>query len=188
MGDDAKLIEAVLRGDIASFEPLIEKYQSRIFVIARRYAKREDEVEDIVQEVFIKCYQKLNTYRGEAPFEHWLMRLTIRTCYDFLRKHQRSKELLWSNLSEAEQNWLQDHVHYETNGVDVSIEIQELAQKALDCLSPASRLIITLLEIEDRSVKEIVELTGWSSTTRIVASLSAFIGLLTCLRACQPFY
>src|ERR1700743_1729071 len=103
---DAELIAAVLNGDSASFEPLVVKYQPRVFATARRYARRESEVEDIVQEVFLKAFQKLNSFRGDAPFEHWLMRLAVRTCYDFLRGHQRNRETSFSELSEPEADWL----------------------------------------------------------------------------------
>src|ERR1022692_2499429 len=99
---DAELIAAVLKGDAASFEPLIKKYQPRIFAMARRYARRDSEVEDIVQEVFIKAYQRLGGFRGEAPFEHWLMRTAVRTCYDFLRAHQRNRETAFTELAEPE--------------------------------------------------------------------------------------
>ena len=68
-----------MKGDRASFEPLVEKYSPRVFGTARRYARRESEVEDIVQEVWLKAFDKLGSYRGEAPFEHWLMRMTVRT-------------------------------------------------------------------------------------------------------------
>src|SRR6266536_5097304 len=107
---DAELIAAVLRGDTASFEPLLIKYQPRVFATARRYARRESEVEDIVQEVFLKAFHKLNTFRGDAPFEHWLMRLAVRTCYDFLRAHQRSRESSFSELHEEESDWLERFV------------------------------------------------------------------------------
>ena len=86
---DTELIAAVRKGDVAQFEPLIARYQPRVFATARRYARREDEIQDIVQEVFIKAFQKLDSFRAEAPFEHWLMRMAVRTCYDFLRSHQR---------------------------------------------------------------------------------------------------
>ncbi len=89
---EAELIAAVLAGDAASFEPLVQKYSPRVFATARRYARRESEVEDIAQEVWLKAFDKLKSFRGEAPFEHWLMRLTVRTCYDFLRGHQRNRE------------------------------------------------------------------------------------------------
>src|SRR6188508_880279 len=107
---ERELIQAVLRGDSASFEPLVEKYSPRVFSAARRYARRESEVEDIVQEVWLKAFQKLGSFRGEAPFEHWLMRLTVRTCYDFLRAHKRNRESAFSELSDSEESWLERFV------------------------------------------------------------------------------
>ena len=65
---DAELIAAVLQGDTSSFEPLIRKYQPRVFAMARRYSRNESEVEDLAQEIFIKAFQKLPGYRAEAPF------------------------------------------------------------------------------------------------------------------------
>lgn len=159
---DSELIAAVLKGDAASFEPLIKKYQPRVFATARRYARRESEVEDIVQEVFLKAFQKLNTFRGDAPFEHWLMRLAVRTCYDFLRGHQRNREMSFTELSEPETDWLDRFVAEPSNASESADAARVLVNRVLEQLSPANRLIITLLEIEDRSVKEISALTGWS--------------------------
>src|SRR5438034_10217956 len=105
---DAELIAAVLKGDTASFEFLVKKYQPRIFATARRYARRESEVEDIVQEVFMKAFQKLRSFRGDAPFEHWLMRLAVRTCYDFLRAHRRNREVSFADFTDEQTDWL-DH-------------------------------------------------------------------------------
>jgi len=159
---DSELIAAVLKGDAASFEPLIKKYQPRVFATARRYARRESEIEDIVQEVFLKSFQKLHTFRGDAPFEHWLMRLAVRTCYDFLRGHQRNREMPFTELSEPESDWLERFVADPDKSTDHADAARTLVNKVLDQLSPANKLVITLLEIEDRSVKEISKLTGWS--------------------------
>jgi RNA polymerase sigma-70 factor (ECF subfamily) len=159
---EAELIAAVLSGDSASFEPLIVKYSPRVFATARRYARRESEIEDIVQEVWLKAFDKLKSFRGEAPFEHWLMRLAVRTCYDFLRGHQRNRESSFSELTEPEEDWLDRFaVAPESAGEDADAA-KLLVGKVLEKLSPAARLVITLLEIEDRSVKEIAEITGWS--------------------------
>src|SRR6185503_17679975 len=108
--NDDELIAAVLEGDTASFEPLVQKYSPRLFATARRYARRESEVEDIVQEVWLKAFQKLKSFRGEAPFEHWLMRLAVHTCYDFLRGHQRNRENAYSELTQPETDWLERFV------------------------------------------------------------------------------
>jgi RNA polymerase sigma-70 factor (ECF subfamily) len=160
--NDSELIAAVLQGNSAAFEPLVAKYQPRVFATARRYARRESEVEDIVQEVFIKAYQKLDTYRGEAPFEHWLMKMAVRTCYDFLRNHQRNRETNLSELSDAENEWLDRAASQPAENREDADAARQLLERVLEQLSPAARLVITLLEIEERSVKEIAALTGWS--------------------------
>jgi RNA polymerase sigma-70 factor (ECF subfamily) len=159
---EAELISAARNGDSASFEPLIKKYQGRVFATARRYARRESEVEDIVQEVFIKAFQKLDGFRGEAPFEHWLMRVAVRTCYDFLRSHQRNRETAFTELSEPESDWLDRFVVEPDNASEDAEAARQLIEKVLSRLSPPARLVITLLEIEEKSVREIAEMTGWS--------------------------
>ena len=160
---DTELISAVLKGDVNSFEPLARRYQPRIFATARRYARRESEVEDIVQEVFIKAFQRLETFRGDAPFEHWLMRLTVRICIDFLRGHQRNRELTFTELSPEEGDWLERVKAGPDDVRDDADAAKKLIQRVLEQLSPEARMVITLLEIEEKSVKEIAELTGWST-------------------------
>jgi len=159
---DGDLIAAVLGGDTASFEPLITRYSPRVFATARRYARRESEVEDIAQEVWTKAFQKLNTFRGEAPFEHWLMRMCVRTCYDFLREHQRNREMNFSELSDEQSDWLERFARDPDNAPEDADAARQLVQRLLEQLSPPARMVITLLEIEDRPIKEIAALTGWS--------------------------
>ena len=178
---DADRIAAVLQGDSAAFEPLITKYSPRVFATARRYARRESEVEDIVQEVWTKAFQKLASFRGEAPFEHWLMRLAVRTCYDFLRGHQRNRETAFSELTEPETDWLDRFVANPDDASERASAARDLVQKILEQLSPAGRLIITLLEIEERSVKEISALTGWSVPLVKVRAFRARAEMRKCL-------
>ncbi|MEY4387291.1 MAG: hypothetical protein RLY20_2574 [Verrucomicrobiota bacterium] len=159
---DAELIAAVLQGNAASFEPLVKKYSPRIFGTARRYARREDEIADIVQEIWMKAFQKLGSFRGDAPFEHWLMRLAVRTCYDFLRAHQRNRESSFTDLTEPEDDWLDRFAADPDNAPEDAAAAKQLIDRALEQLSPPARMIIQLMEIEDRPVKEIAELTGWS--------------------------
>src|SRR3954464_14084969 len=148
---DQELIAAVLRGETACFEGLITKYSPRIFGTARRYARRESEIQDIVQEVWLKAFQKLRTFRGDSPFEHWLMRLAVRTCYDFLRKHQRNRETNITELTDPERDWLEHHVAGAELDPEGASAARQLVDRLLAHLSPSARLIITLLELEDRS-------------------------------------
>ena len=178
---DRELIAAVLKGETASFEPLVKKYQSRIFAMARRYARRESEVEDIVQEVFIKAFQKLHSYRAEAPFEHWLMRLSVRTCYDFLRNHQRNRESAFTDMTDQETDWLERFAADPDTAVETADAARDLVERVLSQLPPSARLILTLLEIEERSVKEISELTGWSISLVKIRAFRARAAMRKCL-------
>jgi len=178
---DGELIAAVLKGAAASFEPLVVKYSPRLFATARRYARRDSEVEDIVQEIWSKAFQKLSSFRGDAPFEHWLMRLAVRTCYDFLREHQRNRETTFTELSEPESDWLDRFVAAPEEAHEEADAARTLVERVLAMLSPPARLVITLLEIEDRSVKEIAELTGWSVPLVKVRAFRARAEMRKCL-------
>jgi RNA polymerase sigma-70 factor (ECF subfamily) len=159
---EAELIAAVLKGDAASFEPLVEKYSPRIFAMARRYARQESEVEDIAQEVWLKAFEKLGSFRGEAPLEHWLMRLAVRICYDFLRGHQRNRETTFAELSEPDEDWLERFVGQPEASEENAQAARQLVNLVLEQLSPTARLVITLAEIEQLPMKEVARLTGWS--------------------------
>ncbi len=159
---DTAVIAAIRAGDIGRFEELVCRYQPRLFATARRYARRQDEVEDIVQQVFLKVFQNLDSWRGDAPFEHWIMRIAVRVCYDALRIHQRNREDSMTQLSPEESDWLEHHAAApESSGIEADAA-RSLVNRAFEQLAPASRLILTLLELEDRPVKEIATLTGWS--------------------------
>jgi RNA polymerase sigma-70 factor (ECF subfamily) len=149
--------------------------------MARRYARRESEVEDIVQEVFIKAFQKLHSYRAEAPFEHWLMRLSVRTCYDFLRNHQRNRESAFTDMTDQETDWLERFAADPDTAVETADAARDLVERVLSQLPPSARLILTLLEIEERSVKEISELTGWSISLVKIRAFRARAAMRKCL-------
>ena len=162
---DTEIIASIRAGDTAAFETLVTRYQPKIFGIVRRYAKRESDVQDVVQDIFVKVFQKLDSFRADAPFEHWLMRIAVRACYDFLRQQQRNREHNVSDLGDAEkESNVLERASGEQKVEDSAVAARELVEKVLSQLSPAARMVITLLEIEERSVKEIAKLTGWSET------------------------
>jgi RNA polymerase sigma-70 factor (ECF subfamily) len=159
---EPELIAAVLKGDAASFEPLVQRYSPRVFATVRRYARRESEVEDIVQNIWLKAFEKLSSFRGEAPFEHWLLRLAVLTCYDSLRGHRRNRETTFAELTEPEGDWLERFASQPDAPSENAEAARQLIARVLEQLPPAARLVITLREIEERSVKEVARLTGWS--------------------------
>ena len=110
------------------------------------------------------------------------MRMTVRTCYDFLRGHQRNRESSFSELSEPENDWLERFVTQPEAASENTDAARLLVARILERLSPPARLIITLLEIEDRSVKEIAALTGWSVPLVKVRAFRARAEMRKCLQ------
>jgi RNA polymerase sigma-70 factor (ECF subfamily) len=153
---DEILVHAARKGDDGAFSCLVTRYKRRVFGLAARFAKDSDELEDICQEVFIKAYENLNSYRGDAPFEHWLMRIAAHASYDVLRKRRRESGT--SSYDDLVQG-------VADQGADARHEARQarnLLKWALSRLSPDERMIITLLELEEYSIKETAALTGWS--------------------------
>lgn len=158
---DRQAVLAVRAGDTGRFAELVERHQARVFAVLRRHLRGGQEVEDVAQAVFLRAFQHLASWRGDAPFEHWLIRLAVRAAYDQLRQHQRRRERPLADLTHDEQAWLDRQAGPESDPAPAE-GARALVRRILDQLPPASRLVITLLELEDRSVKEIAALTGWS--------------------------
>jgi RNA polymerase sigma-70 factor (ECF subfamily) len=117
--------------------------------------------------VFVKLFARLHQYvaRDDVPFHHWVARLAVRTCLDALRAERRRPEWRWSDLPEAEAAWLDFMLADAAAPPETdATSAREVVEKLLAQLSPDDRLILTLLDLEQRSVKEIAQLTGWSST------------------------
>lgn len=159
---EGEIIRQVVEGRVELFEDLIQRYQPKIFATARKYARRESEVEDIVQEIFIKAFQNLGKYRGEAPFQHWLMRIAVRICYDFLRRHQRNREANFSEITERDADFLDRYVSDSLPDNLRADAVRTLVHDVLERLPAPLRMVIILQAVEGKSVQEIADLTGWS--------------------------
>jgi len=172
---DDHLIMAILTGDDEAFSWLVARHKRRVFSLAARFARDRHELEDISQEVFIKAFENLKAFRHEAPFEHWLSRITVRACYDFLRRIRREKS--HTSLEDLVYE-LRDQTH---EARQAAREAHELLAWAMSKMRPEERLIITLLELEEKPVSEIAELTGWSESNVKVRAFRARQALKTIL-------
>jgi RNA polymerase sigma-70 factor (ECF subfamily) len=162
---DEELVALVVGGAVDWFEELITRYQPRVFGMARKYFRNESDVEDVVQTVFTKTFQKLSSYKGTAPFEHWFMRLSVNTCYDALRRRRNRPEHTISDMLFDDENW-QDLLGNIPSGDDPEglEQARELVHTVLDQVSDRARIVLTLQELEGRSIREISGITGWSES------------------------
>ena len=162
---DEELVRIVVGGDVDCFEELITRYQSRVFGMARKYFRNESDAEDVVQTIFTKTFQKLSSYKGTAPFEHWFMRLSVNTCYDALRRKRNRPDQTISDMLFDDESW-QDRLGKIPDASDrVGLEeARELVYTVLGQISDRARIVLTLQELEGRTIKEIAEITGWSES------------------------
>lgn len=164
---DADLVAATLGGDEEAFAELVRRHKRRVFGTAARFARDDHQVDDIAQEVFVRAFRHLGKFRGEAPFEHWLARITVSACYDFLRKERRIREQVSLDAHDFDAR--------DTN-IDAALaagRARELVEFAMRKLSAEERLIVTLAELEERSMREIAALTGWSEANVKVRAFRA---------------
>ncbi|MBI4660623.1 MAG: sigma-70 family RNA polymerase sigma factor [Verrucomicrobia bacterium] len=134
-----------------------------VMKLVRAHLPRRTSEEDLAQTVFMKVFKYLDQYSGRVPLEHWVSRITINTCLNELRVERVRPELRWSDLSEDESRVL-DQLASTASQLDPTERIasQDLIHKLMERLTPANRLLIHLLHLEERSVDEVKQLTGWN--------------------------
>jgi RNA polymerase sigma-70 factor, ECF subfamily len=171
VNDDAELLERIRKGATDDFAEIIRRHQAQVFAILHRYERDFQKVEDLAQETFLKAWRFLDRYDGRAPFHHWLSKIALRVALDHLRKQKRVRaEIALDDLGEEVLDWLHDPGEEKQLGAQQAAQLLDVALREL---SPEDRQVITLLEIEGRSVKEICELTGASSAAVRVRAFRA---------------
>jgi len=157
-------LHQIKEGDQTAAHSLIEQIYPLVIKIVRRNLAKRDSEEDVAQEIFMKIFVSLNTFKNIAPFEHWVSRIAVNACMNRLRAEKVRPELRWSDLPEAQADALEAVVRGKTLQPDEELSIRDFADHLLATLSPEDRLILRMLEMEGASVKELSRQTGWSCT------------------------
>jgi len=155
-------------GDESAFEEIMRRYSRRVFHYASKFFRQRSLVEEAAQEVFLKAFTELDSYEGRGSMEGWLTRITTNTCLNLLRSSKRRPELIVSDLTEDETAWLDHNMATAATerhkSSERSLVAADLAGRVLETLAPDDRLVLTLIDGEDASVKDVSELTGWSES------------------------
>src|ERR1043165_3045801 len=140
--DLAGCLDRVRQRDQAAARELVENLYPLVIRIVRSHLPRRVAEEDLAQEVFLKMFTRLDQYKGEVPFTHWVSRISVTTCIDHLRAQKRRPEFRWADLSENEAQVL-DAVMTNENDVTAgdAYAARELVNKLLDQLKPDDRMI-----------------------------------------------
>jgi RNA polymerase sigma-70 factor (ECF subfamily) len=172
-----ELVRLARSGDESAFAEIMRRYSPRVFRFAGRFFRRREQVEEAAQEVFLKAFTQLDAFEGRGSLEGWLTRITTTTCLNILRGQRRRPELTLSDLTEDEGAWLEgklsDAAAERHRSEERSTAAADLAGRVLDTLSPADRLVLTLVDGEELPVKEVAEMTGWSESNVKVQAFRA---------------
>ncbi len=155
-------VAATLLGNAEAYRRLVERHQQAIARRMRRFARDRRSVEELVQDVFVQAFFSLGGYAGRAPVEHWLNRIATHVGYGYVKQVHKSGRA-------DDRGKLEDIAAAEED--PSAQEAVDRLHRVMERLSPRDRLVITLMYLEDRSVAETAELTGWS---RAMVKVQAF--------------
>jgi len=155
LDSESILVERCLRGEQGGWEELIQNNTKRVYGICYRFTNRENEAQDLTQEVFLRVFKNLGSFRaGEGSFVVWLTRLTRNLLVDHYRRNKRERmtDALEDKLGVLEERGAQSG---RTDGLLAGREAGELLQSALQKLSPELREAVILRDLQELEYREI---------------------------------
>jgi RNA polymerase sigma-70 factor, ECF subfamily len=165
--EERALVQRAQKGDERAFEQLVRQHQQRVFGLVARILHRQDDVEDIAQQVFLKVYLSLNRFDQRAAFSTWLYKIAVNECWDHLRKKKVRPLLYESDLSEEQVSQLDGiaALGRVTEGLDEQAETKDTLARVLEILPEQDRELLLLKEVEGFSVQELAEILGLNVNT-----------------------
>jgi RNA polymerase sigma factor (sigma-70 family) len=162
--DEKSCLRRIVGGDEDAARALLDHFHPFVMRLVRSHMPRRTSEEDLTQMIFIKIFQNLDKYSGKVPIEHWISRVAVNTCLNELRSEKRRPEWRLCDFDPETAATIERLARTETDLASPDDErvAKELLDRMLAQLSPEDRLLVTLLHLEERSVREIHQLTGWS--------------------------
>jgi len=165
--DDEMLVQAARRGELAAFEELVFRHRDPIYARAFSMTRNEQDAVDLSQEAWVKGWQRLEQFQGDASFTTWMTRIVINLCLDHLRKQKRQRADSIEAMDE-ESGGVERQMPVVTVNPTAGLERAELRVKideALGRLSAEHRTVLVLHEFEEMDYKAIAKTVGCSIGT-----------------------
>jgi RNA polymerase sigma-70 factor (ECF subfamily) len=154
--DETPLVERAKSGDAAAFSELVNRYERKIFRLAKHITQNDEDAEDVLQETFLKAYSHLDTFQGQSKFYTWIVRIAVNEALMKLRKRKSSKTVSLDEPTDTGEEtivreiavWDDPEQKYSRD------ELREILDKAVESLKPAFRTVFVLRDIEELSTEE----------------------------------
>ena len=161
---DRQLVESAITGSDEAFEQIFDRYKRPVAIVAAKYFRRPEQIEEIIQISFAKAFLELKRFRGQhdASLGSWLSRIAANACLDQIRSKKRKPEELNCDLSANETETLLDVASSREMSAESDLALRDLSSKLLSRLPEDDRALLQMLYVDEMSVAEIADLVGWS--------------------------
>src|ERR1700740_1714303 len=165
--EERHLVRLAQSGEEAAFEELIRRHQQRVFGLVSGILRRREDVEDVVQQVFLKVFVSLKRFDQRAAFSTWLYKISVNECWDYLRKKKVRPLLYEADLSEEQVSRLDGIVSADrpVSGASQAAEVKETLEWMLEKLPEQDQQLLVLKEMEGFSVQELAEILDLNVNT-----------------------
>lgn len=155
--DETPLVERARTGDAAAFTELVNRYERKIFRLAKHITQNDEDAEDVLQETFLKAYSHLDTFQGQSKFYTWIVRIAVNEALMKLRKRKSSKTVSLDEPTDTgEETMVREIAVWDEDPEQKysQSELREILDKAVESLKPAFRTVFVLRDIEELSTEE----------------------------------
>jgi len=158
--DDAVLVTQTREGDARAFSELVRRYENKVFRLAQHVTQNREDAEDVLQETFLKAYEHLDQFRGDAKFYTWIVRIAVNQALMKLRRRKGDKAVsLDETIDTGEDTIVREIASWDEDPEQrfSREEIGDILDKAVESLEPIYRSVFVLRDIEDLSTEETAE-------------------------------
>src|SRR5215469_13151453 len=162
---DVLLVNQARQGDVQAYEKLVKQYDRQVFRIAQHITQNREDAEDVVQDAFLKAYEKLDQFQGNSKFYTWLVRIAVNESLMRLRKRRTGKMVSIDEDIDTDEgsvprdlaDWAPDPEQNYTQS-----ELAEILRKTIRGLPPGFRVVFVLRDVDGLSTEETAETLGLS--------------------------
>ncbi|MCB0338167.1 MAG: sigma-70 family RNA polymerase sigma factor [Bdellovibrionales bacterium] len=162
---DKELVAQFRKGSMDAFQELIQRYETKAFNLAMSLTRNVEDAEEVLQDVFLTVYRKIDGFQGKSAFSSWLYRITVNAAFMKLRKRKQNQTIAVEEISPAlESNWIEksDRAHIGSDMLAINNELRTVLNSAISRLPEEYRTVFMLRDVDGLSNKEVGEILDLS--------------------------